>query len=110
MKVFLGSCTGLRPWGLPRPSNVVLFGVWYGVLVRTLIRTIKKVLHWRVWVAFTLTRLLETRARGGGVVFIGDKAFLLGNCNTQSDNVSHGCRDSNLLPFYDSFGGLGFRM
>ena len=33
---------------LPRPSNVVPFGVWYGFLVRILIRTTKKVLHWRV--------------------------------------------------------------
>ena len=32
----------------PIPSNVVPFGVWYGFLVRTLIRTAKKVLHWRV--------------------------------------------------------------
>ena len=34
-------------WGLPRPSNVVPFWVWYGFLARTL-RTTKKVLHWRV--------------------------------------------------------------
>ena len=35
-------------WGLPGPSNVVPFWVWYGFLVRTLIRPTKKVLHWRV--------------------------------------------------------------
>ena len=30
------------------PSNVVPFWVWYGFLVRTLIRATEKVLHWRV--------------------------------------------------------------
>ena len=34
--------------GLPRPSNVVPFWGWYSFWVRTLIRTTKKVLHWRV--------------------------------------------------------------
>ena len=33
---------------VPGPSNVVPFWVWYGFLVRILIRTTKKVLHWRV--------------------------------------------------------------
>ena len=33
---------------LSRPSNVVPFWVWYFCLVRTLIRTTKKVLHCRV--------------------------------------------------------------
>ena len=32
---------------LPGPSNVVPFWVWYDFLVRTPIRTTKKVLHWR---------------------------------------------------------------
>ena len=39
---------GSRVQGLPEPSNVATFRVWYGFLVRTLIRTTKKVLHWRV--------------------------------------------------------------
>ena len=39
----------LRPkTTLPRPSDVVLFCVWYGFSVRTLIRTTQEVLHWRV--------------------------------------------------------------
>ena len=42
---------------VPRPSNVVPFWVWYGFLVRILIRTTNKVLHWRVRVA--------TSRRGG---------------------------------------------
>ena len=33
---------------LPGPSNVVPFWVLYVFLARTLIRTTKKVLHWRV--------------------------------------------------------------
>ena len=35
-------------WVIWRPSNVVPFWVWYRFLVRALIRTTKKVLHWRV--------------------------------------------------------------
>ena len=35
-------------WVIWRPSYVVPFWVWYGFLVRILIRTTKKVLHWRV--------------------------------------------------------------
>ena len=38
---------GSRVLGLPKPSNVVPFWVWYGLLVRTIIRNAKKVLHWR---------------------------------------------------------------
>ena len=41
---------GLGFRGLPRPSNVVPFWVWYDFLVRVLARTTKKVLHWRVLV------------------------------------------------------------
>ena len=33
----------------PGPSNVVPYWVWYGFLVRTFIRTTKKVLCWGVW-------------------------------------------------------------
>ena len=36
-----------RPKALPEPSDVVPFWVWYGLLVGTLIRTTKKVLHGR---------------------------------------------------------------
>ena len=43
---------GLAFKGLPGPSNVDPFWVWYGFGVKMLIRTPKKVLRWRVQVGF----------------------------------------------------------
>ena len=40
--------------GLPRPSNVVPFWIWYVFVIRVLIRITKKVLHWRVEVRLML--------------------------------------------------------
>ena len=40
----LGPCIPSPTWNLQCSS----FWIWYGFLVRTLIRTTKKVLHWRV--------------------------------------------------------------
>ena len=41
----------MKGQGVPGPSDVVPLWVWYGFLVRIL-RTTKKVPHWRVYVSF----------------------------------------------------------